>query len=98
MTILDKLKNIIPLKRRAEDENAKLNYIILNRLFTETKTLNNKPHDLSEEEWSREIKSMIFSFRTAKSNIYLRSPTRKRERELRIQKGFNSFIKYYNQL
>jgi len=98
MKILDKIKKIIPTKSSISDEEATLNSIILNRLFAEKKSLNNRPNELTEEEWVREINSMIFSFRTVKSNVYLRSPTRKRQRELRIQKGFNSFINYYNQL
>ena len=98
MKFLDKIKKIIPTKSSISDEEATLNSIILNRLFAEKKSLNNRPNELTEEEWVREINSMIFSFRTVKSNVYLRSPTRKRQRELRIQKGFNSFINYYNQL
>lgn len=96
MKILDKFKKIIQTKT-VVDSDKDLQCIILNKLFSEKDNLNKKPEDLSEEDWKKEIDSMIFSFRTSRSS-FLKSPTRKKSRELRLQKGFDSFIKYYSQL
>ena len=60
--------------------------------------LNNKPQDLSKEEWNNTLIKIQYAFQARKDMLPFKSKAKRIRRQTKIDQGFELFKKYYKQL
>lgn len=101
MKILDTLKKLVP-KRLLASKNKKTHKdacrLILDLINQESKTLENKPIDMSDEQWRNTLNEMSFVFKVKAQDTILKSPARRKQREQKVNRAFELFKVYIKHL
>ena len=101
MKILDTLKKLAP-KRLAAPKNKKTHKdacrLILDLITQESKTLSNKPIDMSDEQWRNTLNEMSFAFKVKVQDTILKSPARRKQREQKLDRSIELFKVYIKHL
>ena len=101
MKILDALKKLVP-KRLVASKNKQTHKdacrLILDLIKQESKTLSNKPIDMSDEQWRNTLNEMSFVFKVKAQDLTLKSPARRKQREQKVNRAFELFKVYIKHL
>lgn len=101
MKILDALKKLVPKrlvassKKQTHKDACRL---ILDLIKQESKTLANKPIDMSEEQWRNTLNEMSFFFKAKAQDTILKSPARRKQREQKLDRSIQLFKVYIKHL
>lgn len=99
--MLDALKKLIP-KQLIAPEYKKTHKdvcrLILELIKEESETLENKPINMSDEQWCNTLNEMSFAFKVKAQDITLKSPARRKQREQKVNKAFELFKMYIKHL
>jgi hypothetical protein len=101
MKILDTLKKLVPtklFKRKKTKTHVDVCDLILELVSQEKKTLSNKPIDMNVEQWQNILNHISYGFRVKKENVHLKSPTRRKERQQKVERAFELFKVYIKHL
>jgi len=101
MKILNALKEIIPaklLKQPKQKNHVDACDLILELVAQEKKNLKNKPVDIDNQEWENILNSISYGFKVKKDNVFLKSPTRRKERQKKVDHAFELFKVYIKHL
>jgi len=101
MKILDALKKLVP-KRLVASKNKQTHKdacrLILDLINQESKTLANKPLDMSDEQWRNTLNEMSFVFKVKSQDTILKSPARRKQRDQKVNRSFELFKVYIKHL
>ena len=101
MKILDTLKKLVP-KRLIASKNKKTHKdacrLVLDLIKQESKTLANKPIDMSDEQWLNTLNEMGFIFKVKAKDTILKSPARRKQREQKLDRSIELFKVYIKHL
>ena len=101
MKILDTLKKLVP-KRLIASKNKKTHKdacgLILDLIKQESKTLVNKPIDMSDEQWLNTLNEMSFAFKVKAKDTILKSPARRKQRDQKLDRSIELFKVYIKHL
>ena len=101
MKILDTLKKLVPKrlvassKKQTHKDACRL---ILELINQESKTLANKPIDMSDEQWLNTLNEMSFAFKVKVKDTILKSPARRKQREQKVNRSIELFKVYIKHL
>ena len=101
MKILQALKKIIPaklLKQPKQKTHVDVCDLILELVAQEKKILANKPIDMNVEQWQNILNNISYGFRVKRENVFLKSPTRRKERQQKVERAFELFKVYIKHL
>ena len=96
MKILDKIKSLNPFVKKSEDKTIQL--FVLEKIAAKKKNIKDRPANLTEQEWRTILDDMSFGFKVKQTNTILKSPTRKRQREQKVERAFKLFEVYIKHL
>jgi hypothetical protein len=96
MKILDKIKSLNPFVKKSEDKTIQL--FVLEKIAAKKKNIKDRPANLTEQEWRTILDDMSFGFKVKQTNTILKSPTRKRQREQKVERAFKLFEVYIKYL
>ena len=101
MKILDAFKKIIPtklFKRKKTKTHIDACDLILELIAQEQKSGINKPLDMEQDEWQNILNNISYGFRVKRENVFLKSPTRRKERQQKVDHAFELFKVYIKHL
>ena len=102
MKILNALKKLVPKRLLASKNNKQTHKdacrLILDLINQESKTLENKPIDMSDEQWRNTLNEMSFVFKVKAQDTILKSPARRKQREQKVNRSFELFKVYIKHL
>ena len=101
MKILDTLKKLVPKRLVASSEKQTHKdacRLILELINQESKTLANKPIDMSDEQWLNTLNEMSFVFKVKAKDTILKSPARRKQREQKVNRSIELFKVYIKHL
>ena len=101
MKILKALKKIVPtklFKRKKTKTHTDVCDLILELVAQEKKTLTNKPIDMNVEQWQNTLNHISYGFRVKKEDSHLKSPSRRKERQQKVERAFELFKVYIKHL
>ena len=96
MKILDKIKSLNPFVKKSEDKT--IQQFVLEKIAAKKKNIKDRPANLTEQEWLTILDDMSFGFKVKQTNTILKSPTRKRQREQKVERAFKLFEVYIEYL
>jgi len=96
MKILDKIKSLNPFVKKSEDKT--IQQFVLEKIAAKKKNIKDRPANLTEQEWRTILDDMSFGFKVKQTNTILKSPTRKRQREQKVERAFKLFEVYIKYL
>jgi len=96
MKILDKIKSLNPFVKKSEDKT--IQQFVLEKIAAKKKNIKDRPANLTEQEWRTILDDMSFGFKVKQTNTILKSPTRKRQREQKVERAFKLFEVYIEYL
>jgi len=96
MKILDKIKSLNPFVKKSEDKT--IQQFVLEKIAAKKKNIKDRPANLTEQEWLTILDDMSFGFKVKQTNTILKSPTRKRQREQKVERAFKLFEVYIKYL
>ena len=96
MKILDKIKSLNPFVKKSEDKT--IQQFVLEKIAAKKKNIKDRPANLTEQEWRTILDDMSFGFKVKQTNSILKSPTRKRQREQKVERAFKLFEVYIKYL
>jgi len=96
MKILDKIKSLNPFVKKSEDKT--IQQFVLEKIAAKKKNIKDRPANLTEQEWRTILDDMSFGFKVKQTNTILKSPTRKRQREQKVERAFKLFEVYIKHL
>lgn len=96
MKIIDKLKSLNPFKKKNKEKT--IQQFILKKIAAKKNRLKDHPENLTKEEWKVILDEIAFGFKVKETNTILKSPTRKRQREQKVERAFKLFEVYIKHL
>ena len=96
MKILDKIKSLNPFVKKSEEKT--IQQFVLEKIAAKKKNIKDRPANLTEQEWRTILDDMSFGFKVKQTNTILKSPTRKRQREQKVERAFKLFEVYIKYL
>jgi len=96
MKILDKIKSFNPFVKKSEDKT--IQQFVLEKIAAKKSDMQDRPKHLSEQEWRAILDDMAFGFKVKQTNTILKSPTRKRQRQQKVERAFKLFEVYIKHL
>jgi hypothetical protein len=96
MKILDKIKSLNPFVKKSEDKT--IQQFVLEKIAAKKKNIKDCPANLTEQEWRAILDDMAFGFKVKQTNTILKSPTRKRQRQQKVERAFKLFEVYIKHL
>ena len=96
MNLTNKIKSLNPFKKK-EPSYIDACDILINNIADRKKNLNNKPKDLTVEQWLLILNRISFGLECKKNNTALASAFRTKQREKKIKESFELlevYIKY----
>jgi len=96
MKILDKIKSLNPFVKKSEDKT--IQQFVLEKIAAKKKNIKDRPANLTEQEWRTILDDMSFGFKVKQTNTILKSPTRKRQRDQKVERAFKLFEVYIKYL
>ena len=96
MKILDKIKSLNPFVKKSEDKTIQL--FVLEKIAAKKKNIKDRPANLTEQEWRTILDDISFGFKVKQTNTILKSPTRKRQRDQKVERAFKLFEVYIKYL
>ena len=96
MKILNKIKSLNPFAKKNEDKT--IQQFVLEKIAAKKKNIKDRPANLTEQEWLTILDDMSFGFKVKQTNTILKSPTRKRQREQKVERAFKLFEVYIKYL
>jgi hypothetical protein len=96
MKILDKIKSLNPFVKKSEDKT--IQQFVLEKIAAKKKNIKDRPANLTEQEWRTILDDISFGFKVKQTNTILKSPTRKRQREQKVERAFKLFEVYIKYL
>lgn len=96
MKILDKIKSLNPFAKKTQDKT--IQQFVLEKIAAKKKKIKDRPENLTEQEWRAILDDMAFGFKIKQTNTILKSPTRKRQREQKVERAFKLFEVYIKHL
>ena len=96
MKIIDKLKSLNPFKKKNKEKT--IQQFILKKIAAKKNRLKDHPENLTKEEWKVILDEIAFGFKVKETNTVLKSPTRKRQREQKVERAFKLFEVYIKHL
>jgi len=96
MKILNKIKSLNPFAKKNEDKT--IQQFVLEKIAAKKKNIKDRPANLTEQEWRTILDDMSFGFKVKQTNTILKSPTRKRQREQKVERAFKLFEVYIKYL
>ena len=96
MKILDKIKSLNPFAKKTQDKT--IQQFVLEKIAAKKKNIKDRPGNLTEQEWRTILDDMSFGFKVKQTNTILKSPTRKRQREQKVERAFKLFEVYIKYL
>ena len=101
MKILNSIKKIVPaklLKQPKQKTHVDACDLILELIAQEKKNLKNKPVDVDDQEWKNILDNISYGFKVKKDNVFLKSPTRRKESQQKVDHAFELFKVYIKHL
>ena len=96
MKILDKIKSLNPFAKKTQDKT--IQQFVLEKIAAKKKNIKDRPKDLTEQEWHTILDDMSFGFKVKQTNSILKSPTRKLQRQQKVERAFKLFEVYIKYL
>lgn len=96
MKIINKLKSLNPFKKKNKEKT--IQQFILKKIAAKKNRLKDHPENLTKEEWKVILDEIAFGFKVKETNTILKSPTRKRQREQKVERAFKLFEVYIKHL
>jgi hypothetical protein len=96
MKILDKIKSLNPFVKKSEDKT--IQQFVLEKIAAKKKNIKDRPANLTEQEWRTILDDMSFGFKVKQTNSILKSPTRKLQRQQKVERAFKLFEVYIKYL
>ena len=96
MKILDKIKSLNPFVKKSEDKT--IQQFVLEKIAAKKKNIKDRPANLTEQEWRTILDDMSFGCKVKETNTILKSPTRKRQRDQKVERAFKLFEVYIKYL
>jgi len=96
MKIIDKLKSLNPFVKKSEDKT--IQQFVLEKIAAKKKNIKDHPENLTSQEWQIILDEISFGFKVKQTNTILKSPTRKRQREQKVERAFKLFEVYIKHL
>jgi len=96
MKILDKIKSLNPFVKKSEDKT--IQQFVLEKIAAKKKNIKDRPANLTEQEWRTILDDISFGFKVKQTNTILKSPTRKRQRDQKVERAFKLFEVYIKYL
>lgn len=96
MKILEKIKSLNPFVKKSEDKT--IQQFVLEKITAKKKTIKDHPENLTEQEWRAVLDDMAFGFKIKQTNTILKSPTRRKQREQKVNRAFELFKVYIKYL
>jgi len=96
MKILDKIKSLNPFVKKSEYKT--IQQFVLEKIAAKKKNIKDRPANLTEQEWHTILDDMSFGFKVKQTNTILKSPTRKRQRDQKVERAFKLFEVYIKYL
>lgn len=96
MKILDKIKSLNPFAKKSEDKT--IQQFVLEKIAAKKKNIKDCPKNLTSQEWQTILDDMAFGFKVKQTNTILKSPTRKRQRQQKVERAFKLFEVYIKHL
>lgn len=96
MKIIDKLKSLNPFKKKNKEKT--IQQFVLEKIAAKKNRLKDHPENLTKEEWKVILDEIAFGFKVKETNTILKSPTRKRQREQKVERAFKLFEVYIKHL
>ena len=96
MKIINKLKSLNPFKKKNKEKT--IQQFVLEKIAAKKNRLKDHPENLTKEEWKVILDEIAFGFKVKETNTILKSPTRKRQREQKVERAFKLFEVYIKDL
>ena len=96
MKIINKLKSLNPFKKKNKEKT--IQQFVLEKIAAKKKNIKDCPENLTKEEWKVILDEIAFGFKVKETNTILKSPTRKRQREQKVERAFKLFEVYIKHL
>jgi len=97
MKILDKIKSLVPFKKKQNIELSICEFV-LHKIEQAKHNENSRPVNLTHQEWRAILDDMAFGFKVKQTNSILKSPMRKRQRQQKVERAFKLFEVYIKHL
>jgi len=96
MKIIDKLKSLNLFKKKNKEKT--IQQFVLEKIAAKKKNIKDCPENLTSQEWQIILDEISFGFKVKQTNTILKSPTRKRQREQKVERAFKLFEVYIKHL
>jgi hypothetical protein len=97
MKIIDKIKSLASSKQEAPTHLDVCN-IIESIILHKKNNLHDKPDNLSTQEWKNILNDIAYAFKVKKTKTILRSTSRNKQRQEKIERAFKLFEVYFKDL
>ena len=81
-----------------KNEDKTMQQFVLEKIAAKKKNIKDRPENLTEQEWRVILDDMAFGFKIKQTNTILKSPTRKRQRQQKVERAFKLFEVYIKHL
>jgi hypothetical protein len=99
MKFLNKIKSLFAKKTIKEtDFNKEICEKTISRIKFRQSNLNDRPKNLTEEEWKKILNQILFAFSVKQQGISLKSLAKRKMRKKKVVEGFRLFEVYLKDL
>jgi hypothetical protein len=97
MKIIDKIKSLTSSKQQAPT-HLDICDLIEEIILHKKNNLQDKPEDLSAQDWKNVLNDIAYAFKVKKTKTILRSSVRNQQRQEKIERAFKLFEVYFKDL